>query len=56
MKPSDISSVEMVGDAVRIPILQQIIKDVFGVDVSKTLSPDEVVARGATLYVNNIFI
>lgn len=40
----------MVGDAIRTPILQEIIKEVFGLDVSKTLAPDEAVARGATLF------
>lgn len=43
----------MVGDAVRIPILQQAIKEVYGLEVSKTLSPDECVARGTALYVNS---
>jgi len=48
---SDIHSVEMVGDAIRTPILQQIIKETFGLDLSKTLLPDECIARGATLFV-----
>lgn len=42
----------MVGDAVRIPVIQTSIKDVYGIDLSKTLSPDECVARGTSLYVN----
>jgi molecular chaperone DnaK (HSP70) len=46
----DLHSVEMVGDAVRTPIIQQIVKDVFGLELSKTLMPDETLARGATLY------
>jgi heat shock protein 4 len=50
LKVSDISSVEMVGDAVRIPILQQIVKETYGMELSKTLSPDECVARGTALY------
>jgi len=48
---ADIHSVEMVGDAIRTPILQQIIKETFGLDLSKTLLPDECIARGATLFV-----
>jgi molecular chaperone DnaK (HSP70) len=40
----------MVGDAVRIPIMQQIVKEVYGLELSKTLSPDECVARGTALY------
>ena len=46
----ELHSIEMVGDAIRTPILQQIIKDVFNLEVSKTLAPDEAVARGATLF------
>jgi molecular chaperone DnaK (HSP70) len=42
----------MVGDAVRIPILQQSIKEIYGIELSKTLTPDECVARGASLYVS----
>jgi molecular chaperone DnaK (HSP70) len=42
----------MVGDAIRTPIVQTIIKDVFGKEVSKTLLPDECIARGCTLFVN----
>ena len=41
----------MVGDAVRIPIIQSSIKEIYGIELSKTLSPDECVARGASLYV-----
>ena len=41
----------MVGDAVRTPIIQQIIKDTFGLELSKTLLPDECIARGCTLFV-----
>jgi molecular chaperone DnaK (HSP70) len=47
---ADLHSVEMVGDAVRTPIVQQIVKDIFGLELSKTLMPDETLARGATLY------
>jgi molecular chaperone DnaK (HSP70) len=47
---SDIFAVEMVGDAVRTPIIQQIIKETFGLELSKTLLPDECIARGCTLF------
>lgn len=40
----------MVGDAVRIPILQAAVKEIYGLELSKTLSPDECIARGTTLY------
>jgi molecular chaperone DnaK (HSP70) len=46
----------MVGDAVRTPILQQIIKDTFGLEVSKTLIPDECIAKGATLFVKLLYL
>lgn len=40
----------MVGEATRIPIVQQRCKDVFGVEsVSRTLNSLECVARGASL-------
>jgi molecular chaperone DnaK (HSP70) len=45
----------MVGDAIRTPILQTAIKEVFGMELSKTLFPDECLARGATLYVRYLF-
>jgi molecular chaperone DnaK (HSP70) len=45
----------MVGDAVRTPIIQTVIKEVFGYEVSKTLLPDECIARGCTLYVSCSF-
>lgn len=47
---ADLHSVEMVGDAIRTPILQTIVKDIFGLELSKTLFPDECLARGATLF------
>jgi heat shock protein 4 len=49
---TDLHSVEMVGDAVRTPIIQQIVKDTCGLEISKTLMPDECIARGTTLYVS----
>lgn len=50
MNMSELHSVEMVGDAVRTPIVQKVIKDVFGKDLSKTLIPDECISRGCALY------
>jgi len=50
LKKDQIHSVEMVGDATRIPIVQQKCKDVYGVEhVSRTLNSLECVARGASL-------
>lgn len=45
-----IHSVEMVGDAVRTPCIQAAIKEIFNLEVSKTLAPDESIARGTTLF------
>ena len=47
---TDLHSVEMAGDAVRTPIVQQIVKEVFGLEISKTLLPDECIARGCTFF------
>ena len=45
-----VHSIEMVGCAVRTPIIQNIIKEVFGKEISKTLLPDECLSRGCTLF------
>jgi len=50
LKPQDIHSVEMVGDAVRIPCIQQVIREVYDKETSKTLAPDESIARGGTIF------
>lgn len=50
IKKEQLHSVEMIGDATRIPIVQQKCKDVFGVEqVSRTLNSLEAVARGCSL-------
>ena len=46
----DLHSIEMVGDAVRTPCIQSAIKDTFGMDLGKSLMPDECIARGSTLF------
>ena len=50
VKLEDVHSIEMVGCAVRTPIIQNIIKEVFGKEISKTLLPDEAISRGCTLF------
>ena len=50
LKLKDIHSFEMVGDTVRTPIILETIKKVMGKEVSKTLVPDECIARGCALY------
>ena len=50
MKIGKIHSIEMVGDTVRTPIILETIKKVMGKEISKTLVPDECIARGCALY------
>jgi len=50
IKVSQIHSVEMVGEATRIPIIQEKCKEIFGVEnVSRTQNSLECVARGCSL-------
>jgi len=48
-KTSDIDEILLVGGSTRIPIVQQVAKDVFGKEPSKILNPDESVACGAAI-------
>jgi heat shock 70kDa protein 4 len=49
LSPADISSVEVVGSSMRVPILARIVEQVFGKPPSRTLNAKEVVSRGAAL-------
>ncbi|XP_018410985.1 PREDICTED: heat shock protein 105 kDa isoform X1 [Nanorana parkeri] len=49
LRVEDISSVEVVGGATRIPAVKERIAKFFGKDVSTTLNADEAVARGCAL-------
>jgi heat shock protein 4 len=50
LKKEQIHSVELVGDATRIPLVQEKIKEVFGIEQpSRTLNSLECVARGCSL-------
>jgi len=49
LKPSDIHEVILVGGSTRIPMVQQMIKEVFGKEGAKSVNPDEVVADGAAV-------
>lgn len=42
-------SVEIVGGGTRIPIIQRIIQEVFGMDISRTLNASESIARGCAM-------
>lgn len=45
----DIDEVILVGGSTRIPMVQQIVKDLFGKEPHKGVNPDEVVAIGAAI-------
>ncbi|XP_007956465.1 heat shock protein 105 kDa [Orycteropus afer afer] len=49
LKGEDVSAVEIVGGATRIPAVKEAIGRFFGKDVSTTLNADEAVARGCAL-------
>lgn len=49
LKVEDVSAVEIVGGATRIPAVKERITRFFGKDVSTTLNADEAVARGCAL-------
>ena len=49
MTSSDINEVILVGGSTRIPMVQKIVKDVFGKESNKSVNPDEVVAVGAAI-------
>ncbi len=47
--PSDIDEVILVGGSTRIPMVQKLVKDIFGKEPHKGVNPDEVVAVGAAI-------
>jgi len=49
IKSSDINEVILVGGSTRIPMVQTVVKDVFGKESNKSVNPDEVVAVGAAI-------
>jgi molecular chaperone DnaK len=49
LQPSDIHEVILVGGSTRIPMVQTMIKEVFGKEGAKSVNPDEVVADGAAV-------
>merc|ERR1711937_1039038 len=49
LKMGDIGDVIMVGGMSRMPAVQKLAKDIFGMDPSKAVNPDEAVALGAAL-------
>ncbi len=49
LQPKDIAEVLLVGGSTRIPIVQQIAREIFVKEPNKSLNPDEVVAVGASI-------
>jgi len=46
---SDLSTVLLVGGSTRMPLVSQLVKDIYGMDASKAVNPDEAVAMGAAI-------
>jgi len=49
LNPSDIDEVILVGGSTRIPMVQRVVKELFGKEPHKGINPDEVVAVGAAI-------
>ena len=49
LKPAEVDEIIMVGGSTRIPMVQQIVKDIFNKEPNKGVNPDEVVAIGAAI-------
>ncbi len=49
LKPSEIDEVVLVGGSIRIPAVQELVKQIFGKEPNKSVNPDEVVALGAAI-------
>ncbi|HPA46626.1 MAG TPA: molecular chaperone DnaK [bacterium] len=49
LQPNEIDEVILVGGSTRIPMVQKIVKDLFGKEPHKGVNPDEVVAVGAAI-------
>nr|MCR4903949.1 Hsp70 family protein [Butyrivibrio sp.] len=54
LKWSDISKILLVGGSTRIPAIQNMIKDLTGIEPSHELNPDEAVALGAAYYADTL--
>lgn len=48
-KKEEIDEVILVGGSTRIPAVQKIVKDIFGLEPNKSVNPDEAVAVGAAI-------
>src|SRR5437660_1962321 len=48
-KTTEIDEIVLVGDMTRMPLVQQLVKEIFGKEGHKGVNPDEVVAIGAAI-------
>ncbi|GMU82165.1 MAG: chaperone protein DnaK [Planctomycetota bacterium] len=49
LSPKDVDEVVLVGGSIRIPMVQKLVKDIFGKEPNRSINPDEVVAVGAAI-------
>ena len=49
LRPSDIDEVVLVGGSTRIPMVQDMVRDLIGCEPNQNVNPDEVVAVGAAI-------
>ncbi|HOJ55127.1 MAG TPA: molecular chaperone DnaK [Phycisphaerae bacterium] len=49
LSPRDVDEVVLVGGSTRMPVVQRLVKEIFGKDPNKSINPDEVVAVGAAV-------
>jgi molecular chaperone DnaK len=49
MSPSEVDEVILVGGSTRIPLVQQVVRELFGKEPNRSVNPDEVVAVGAAI-------
>ncbi|MHA1115104.1 MAG: molecular chaperone DnaK [Candidatus Heimdallarchaeaceae archaeon] len=49
LKPEDLDKIILVGGATRMPMIQKMVKELFGKEPHKGINPDEVVALGAAV-------
>ncbi len=49
VKPEDIKEVLLVGGSTRVPLVQALVKDIFGKEPNRSINPDEAVGLGAAI-------
>ncbi len=52
LRPDEIDEVILVGGSTRIPLVQQLVEDIFGKKPNRSVNPDEAVALGAAIQAN----